>query len=170
MNNEVQGQVQNKKCINVHGVDFDISSILNDVTTSIQINIQNSFNDVLKDHNLYKSTHDAILQIPFVREMYIKNQELASQIEMLEQQDQTIKLNIHEILETDPCCQSPQHIDILKSNKLNKKIESDHEDSVSEAESEEEEEAESEEAVSEAESEEEEAESEEEEAESEEAE
>ena len=173
MNNEGQGQVQNKKCINVHGVDFDISSILNDVTTSIQINIQNSFNDVLKDHNLYKSTHDAILQIPFVREMYIKNQELASQIEILEQQEQTIKLNIHEILETDPCCQSPQHIDVLKSNKMNKKIESDQEESeeeeqesVSEAESEEEEE----EAESEEEEEEEEAESEEEEEEEEEAE
>ena len=137
MNNEIQ--VQNKKFINVHGIDFDISSILNDVTTSIQNNIQNSFNDVLKDYNLYKSTHDAILQIPFVRDMYIKNQELVSQLEILEQQEQAIKLNIHEILETDPCCQSPQHIDILKSNKLNKKIESDQEDSVSEAESEEEE-------------------------------
>ena len=35
-----EGQVQNKKCINVHGVDFDISSILNDVTTSKLYRIQ----------------------------------------------------------------------------------------------------------------------------------
>ena len=142
MNNEAQ--FQNKNCINIHGIDFDISSILNDVTTSIQNNIQNSFNDALKNYNLYKSTHDAILQIPFVRDMYIKNQELVTQVEILEQQEQTIKLSIHEFLETDTCLQSPQYIHVLKSNKLNKKVESEDEEASSEAEQDEESEEEGE--------------------------
>ena len=87
------------KIVNVHGVQFDISSILNDVTVSIQNNIQKSLNGALKDYELYKSTHDAILQIPFVRDLYIQNQELISQLEMLEQapQSQPIQLKIDEL-------------------------------------------------------------------------
>ena len=87
------------KIVNVHGVKFDISSILNDVTVSIQNNIQKSLDCALKDYELYKSTHDAILQIPFVRELYIQNQQLISQLEMLEQpiQSQSIQLKIDEL-------------------------------------------------------------------------
>jgi hypothetical protein len=83
------------KIVNVHGVQFDISSILNDVTVSIQNNIEKSLNGALKDYELYKSTHDAILQIPFVRDLYIQNQELISQLDLL---DQPIQLKINEIL------------------------------------------------------------------------
>jgi hypothetical protein len=82
------------KIVHVHGVQFDISSILNDVTVSIQNNIQKSLDGALKDYELYKSTHDAILQIPFVRDLYIQNQELISQL------DQPIQLKIDEILPT----------------------------------------------------------------------
>ena len=99
MNNEngVSGQ---NKIVNVRGVAFDISSILNDVTVSIQNNIQRSLDGALKDYELYKSTHDAILQLPFVRDLYIQNQELVSQLEMLEQpnaQSQPIQLKIDEL-------------------------------------------------------------------------
>ena len=80
------------KIVNVHGVRFDISSILNDVTVSIQNNIQKSLDGVLKDYELYKSTHDAILQIPFVRDLYIQNQEFISQL------DQPIQLKICQII------------------------------------------------------------------------
>ena len=86
--------IQNK-IVNVHGVHFDISSILNDVTLSIQNNIQRSLDSALKDYELYKSTHDAILQIPFVRDLYIQNQELIYQLNLLEQ---PIQLKIDEIL------------------------------------------------------------------------
>ena len=95
MNNEEQ-----HKIVNVHGVRFDISSILNDVTASIQNNIKKSLDGALKDYELYKSTHDAILQIPFVRELYIQNQELISQLEMLEHPNshsQPIQLKIDEL-------------------------------------------------------------------------
>ena len=99
--NRLNGQ---NKMVNVHGVQFDISSILNDVTASIQNNIQKSLDGALKDYELYKSTHDAILQIPFVRDLYIQNQELASQLEMMmeqteksEQPEEHIQLKIDEI-------------------------------------------------------------------------
>ena len=95
MNNEEQ-----HKIVNVHGVRFDISSILNDVTASIQNNIKKSLDGALKDYELYKSTHDAILQIPFVRELYIQNQELISQLEMLEHPNshsEPIQLKIDEL-------------------------------------------------------------------------
>jgi len=95
MSNEEQ-----HKIVNVHGVRFDISSILNDVTASIQNNIKKSLDGALKDYELYKSTHDAILQIPFVRELYIQNQELISQLEMLEHPNshsQPIQLKIDEL-------------------------------------------------------------------------
>lgn len=72
------------KIVNVNGVKFDISSILNDVTLSIQNNIKKSLDGALKDYELYKSTHDAILQIPFIRDLYIQNQELMSQVEMMD--------------------------------------------------------------------------------------
>ena len=88
------------KIVNVHGVRFDISSILNDVTASIQNNIKKSLDGALKDYELYKSTHDAILQIPFVRELYIQNQELISQLEMLEHPNshsEPIQLKIDEL-------------------------------------------------------------------------
>ena len=86
------------KIVNVRGIPIDISSILNDVTASIQNNIQNSLDGALKDYELYKSTHDAVLQIPFVRDLCIQNQELISQLELSEQQNsQHIKLKINEI-------------------------------------------------------------------------
>ena len=99
MNSECGLSGQNKM-VNVHGVRFDISSILNDVTASIQNNIQRSLDGALKDYELYKSTHDAILQLPFVRELYNQNKELISQLEMLElpnSQSQPIQLKIDEL-------------------------------------------------------------------------
>jgi len=96
--NRLSGQ---NKTVNVHGVQFDISSILNDVTASIQNNIQKSLDGALKNYDLYKSTHDAILQIPFVRDLYIQNQELLSQLELSEpserQSEEHIQLKIDEI-------------------------------------------------------------------------
>ena len=106
MNNE---NIKNK-IVNVCGVKFDISSILNDVTTSIQNNIQKSLDGALKDYELYKSTHDAILQIPFVRDLYIQNQELISQLELLEQlqsQSQPIQLKINELSSLSSPMSSP---------------------------------------------------------------
>ena len=106
------------KIVNVHGVQFDISSILNDVTASIQNNIQKSLDGALKDYELYKSTHDAILQIPFVRDLYIQNQELISQL------DQPIQLKIDEILPptSPPVMHSYiQMFDSLNHNDPNKK-------------------------------------------------
>ena len=99
MNSECGLSGQNKM-VNVHGVRFDISSILNDVTASIQNNIQRSLDGALKDYELYKSTHDAILQLPFVRELYNQNKELISQLEMMElpnSQSQPIQLKIDEL-------------------------------------------------------------------------
>jgi len=137
------------KIVNVHGVKFDISSILNDVTASIQNNIQKSLDCALKDYELYKSTHDAILQIPFVRELYIQNQQLISQLEMLEQplQSQSIQLKIdelsppssplvmHSYFQIDPNDDNPF------ANNENKKLSSASEqDTASEAEEDEEEE------------------------------
>ena len=55
--------------IDIRGIQFDISSVLKDVTNSIKNNLKMSFDDVFKDYELYKSTHDALLQIPFVKEL-----------------------------------------------------------------------------------------------------
>ena len=141
------------KIVNVHGVHFDISSILNDVTASIQNNIQKSLDCALKDYELYKSTHDAILQIPFVRELYIQNQQLISQLEMLEQplHSQSIQLKIDELsLPSSPVVmhsyfQIDPNDDNPFTNNKNKKLSSASE---AEEEEEEEEEEEDEEAVS----------------------
>jgi hypothetical protein len=109
------------KIVNVHGIRFDISSILNDVTASIQNNIQKSLDGALKDYELYKSTHDAILQIPFVRDLYIQNQELISQI------DQPIQLKIDEILPHSSPVVMHSYVPLFESNhnepnKKNKKL------------------------------------------------
>jgi DNA polymerase III gamma/tau subunit len=109
------------KIVNVHGVQFDISSILNDVTASIQNNIQKSLDGALKDYELYKSTHDAILQIPFVRDLYIQNQELISQL------DQPIQLKIDEILPPTSPPVMHSYVQMFDSNhndpnKKNKKL------------------------------------------------
>jgi DNA mismatch repair ATPase MutL len=109
------------KIVNVHGVQFDISSILNDVTASIQNNIQKSLDGALKDYELYKSTHDAILQIPFVRDLYIQNQELISQL------DQPIQLKIDEILPPTSPVAMHSYVQLFDSNhndpnKKNKKL------------------------------------------------
>jgi hypothetical protein len=95
------------KIVNVRGIPFDISSILNDVTVSIQNNIQSSLDGALKDYELYKSTHDAILQLPFVRDLYIQNKELISQLEMLDPQTQPIELKINEISPPSPVVMRP---------------------------------------------------------------
>ena len=115
------------KTVNVHGVRFDISSILNDVTASIQNNIQKSLDGALKDYELYKSTHDAILQIPFVRDLYIQNQELISQL------DQPINLKIDEILPPPSPVVMRSYFQMFDSNhnEPNKKLSSDEEDSTS---------------------------------------
>jgi hypothetical protein len=107
------------KIVHVHGVQFDISSILNDVTKSIQHNIQKSLDGALKDYELYKSTHDAILQIPFVRDLYIQNQELISRM------DQPIQLKIDEILPSQSPVMMHSYFQ-FDSNKKNKKL--SHED------------------------------------------
>jgi len=158
------------KIVNVHGVQFDISSILNDVTASIQNNIQKSLDGALKDYELYKSTHDAILQIPFVRDLYIQNQELISQL------DQPIQLKIDEILPPTSPVAMHSYVQLFDSNhndpnKKNKKL-SEEDESTSTIQSEcstelESSEEESDSEQEEAESEQEEAESEQEEAESE---
>lgn len=59
--------------IDIRGINFDITSVLKDVTKSIQNNLKNSFDDIFKDYELYKSTHDALLQIPFIKDLYNKN-------------------------------------------------------------------------------------------------
>jgi DNA polymerase III gamma/tau subunit len=154
------------KIVNVRGVQFDISSILNDVTASIQNNIQKSLDGALKDYELYKSTHDAILQIPFVRDLYIQNQELISQL------DQPIQLKIDEILPPSSPVVMRSYFQFdsnhNEANKKNKKLSEEEEsksaiqsESSTELESSEEEsEAEQEESESEAEQEEEESEAE----------
>ncbi len=122
------------KIVNVRGIPFDISSILNDVTVSIQNNIENSLNGALKDYELYKSTHDAIFQIPFVRDLYIQNQELISQIEMLDSQTQPIELKINEISPPSPVVMRP-HFQIdscsYPSKFENKKLADNEETSTS---------------------------------------
>ena len=131
MSNEEQ-----HKIVNVHGVRFDISSILNDVTASIQNNIKKSLDGALKDYELYKSTHDAILQIPFVRELYIQNQELISQLEMLEHPNshsEPIQLKIDELSpQLSPIVmhsyfQIDSHDDIPFTKNTNKILSSDSE-------------------------------------------
>ena len=132
------------KTVNVHGIRFDISSILNDVTASIQNNIQKSLDGALKDYELYKSTHDAILQIPFVRDLYIQNQELISQL------DQPIHLKIDEILPPPSPVVMRSYFQFGSNDiELNKKLSSDEEESTSTIQSEAE--AEEEEEISEAE-------------------
>ena len=90
--------------IDIRGIQFDISSVLKDVTNSIKNNLKTSFDDVFKNYELYKSTHDALLQIPFIKDLYNKNSELSLQVEMLKQEhyeheeEPTITLNIHETL------------------------------------------------------------------------
>ena len=86
--------------IDIRGIKFDISSVLKDVTKSIQNNLKISFDDMFKDYELYKSTHDALLQIPFVKDLYNKNSELSLQVKMLKKEEEeehepTITLNIH---------------------------------------------------------------------------
>ena len=128
------------KTVNVHGIRFDISSILNDVTASIQNNIQKSLDGALKDYELYKSTHDAILQIPFVRELYIQNQELISQL------DQPIHLKIDEILPPPSPVVMRSYFQFGSNDiELNKKLSSDEEESTSTIQSESSSEAEEEE-------------------------
>jgi hypothetical protein len=148
---------EQNKIVHVRGVRFDISSILNDVTTSIQNNIQKSLDGALKDYELYKSTHDAILQIPFVRELYIQNQELISQLEMLEQpisqsQSQPIQLKIdelspqsspvvmHSYFQFDPNCDNGVTKNTNKKLSSTSESEEEEEEVASEAEEEEEEE------------------------------
>jgi hypothetical protein len=115
--------IQNK-IVNVHGVQFDISSILNDVTKSIQNNIQKSLDGALKDYELYKSTHDAILQIPFVRDLYIQNQELISQL------DQPVQLKIDEIFPPQSPVMMHSYFQ-FDSNKKNKKLSDEEEEEES---------------------------------------
>lgn len=55
-------------------------------------------------YHTYNTLASTILQIPFVRDLCLKNQELISQLEMLEQ---PIRLNINEI--TSPSSLSPPH-------------------------------------------------------------
>jgi hypothetical protein len=95
----MNSEIHENKIVHVNGVQFDISSILNDVTLSIQNNIKKSLDGALKDYEVYKSTHDAIMQIPFVRDLYTQNQELISKLETMDQQlhSQSIQLEINEI-------------------------------------------------------------------------
>jgi chemotaxis protein histidine kinase CheA len=112
------------KIVHAHGVQFDISSILNDVTKSIQNNIQKSLDGALKDYELYKSTHDAILQIPFVRDLYIQNQELISRM------DQPIQLKIDEILPSQSPVMMHSYFQ-FDSSKKNKKLSDEKEEEES---------------------------------------
>jgi hypothetical protein len=140
---ENQGNQEEKKIkddisgvIDIRGINFDITSVLKDITKSIQNNLKNSFDDIFKDYELYKSTHDALLQIPFVKDLYNKNSELSLQVKMLkheeehkqqeeeeeeeeEEHEPTITLNIHESLTSDNPV-SPPLTDFLKTNKINK--------------------------------------------------
>ena len=113
--------------VNVNGVSFDISSILNDVTVSIQNNIQKSLDSALKDYDLYKSTYDAVLKIPFVRDLYLQNQDLIYQLE--QSHSQPIKLNINEISPPQSPVIMHSHIPFDSSNyqikSENKKLSSD---------------------------------------------
>ena len=150
--------------IDIRGIKFDISSVLKDVANSIKGNLKTSFDDVFKDYELYKSTHDALLQIPFIKDMCNKNLELSLQVEILKQDhhddedEPTITLNIHETLPDEKennhdtegeDVAEPILTDFLKTNKVNKKqYENDFEaeESEEEAEETEEEEADEEEA------------------------
>ena len=154
--------------IDIRGIQFDISSVLKDVTNSIKNNLKMSFDDVFKDYELYKSTHDALLQIPYVKDLYNKNSELSLQVKLLNQQEQqqeqeehepSITLNIHESFNpnnnNDDDEPSSLRTDFLKTNKMNKKqSENDFEFEIG-SEAEEEEEADEEEADEEEEAEEE---------------
>jgi len=144
--------------IDIRGIQFDISSVLKDVTNSIKNNLKTSFDDVFKDYELYKSTHDALLQIPFIKDMCNKNLELSLQVEIMKQDhhddedEPTITLNIHETLpdekennhdnEGEEDINKPIFTEFLKTTKTNKKqYENDFEfEIVSEVEAEEEEE------------------------------
>ena len=157
--------------IDIRGIKFDISSVLKDVANSIKGNLKTSFDDVFKDYELYKSTHDALLQIPFIKDMCNKNLELSLQVEILKQDhhddedEPTITLNIHETLPDEKennhdtegeDVAEPILTDFLKTNKVNKKqyendfeaeeSEEEAEETEEEAEETEEEEAEEEEA------------------------
>ena len=148
--------------VDIHGINFDITSVLKDVTKSIQNNLKKSFDDIFKDYELYKSTHDALLQIPFVKDLYNKNSELSLQVEILKKEEEqkgeeeeehepTITLNIHESSTSDNPVNQPSPLtDFLKTNKINKKqtendSEAEEEEATNEEESEEEKEAEEEE-------------------------
>ena len=148
--------------IDIRGIQFDISSVLKDVTNSIKNNLKSSFDDVFKDYELYKSTHDALLQIPFIKDMCNKNLELSLQVEILKQDhhddedEPTITLNIHETLPDEKennhdnggeDINKPIFTEFLKTTKINKKqYENDFEfEIVSEVEVEAEEEEEEEE-------------------------
>jgi hypothetical protein len=142
--------------IDIRGIKFDISSVLKDVANSIKGNLKTSFDDVFKDYELYKSTHDALLQIPFIKDMCNKNLELSLQVEILKQDhhddedEPTITLNIHETLPDEKennhdtegeDVAEPILTDFLKTNKVNKKqYENDFEAEETEEEAEESEE------------------------------
>ena len=125
--------------IDIRGIQFDISSVLKDVTNSIKNNLKTSFDDVFKNYELYKSTHDALLQIPFIKDLYNKNSELSLQVEMLKQEhyeheeEPTITLNIHETLSDEKKnnhteeddVNKPILTDFLKTNKVNQKQQSE---------------------------------------------
>jgi len=154
--------------IDIRGIQIDIASVLKDVTNSIKSNLINSFDDVFKDYDLYKSTHDALLQIPFVKELCNKNSELSLQVQQLKQEKKcgddnidcececeddheqpTITLNIDDSLRQnndDASSNFTDLTDFLKTDKMNKKkSENDfYFETVSEAEEEEEEEESSE--------------------------
>ena len=145
--------------IDVRGIQIDISSVLKDVTNSIKNNLKTSFDDVLKDYELYKSTHDALLQIPFIKDLYNKNSELSLQVKTLKQQEEeglkyceeedgeehepTITLNIHDsFIKNNDDEPFSLRADFFKINKMNKKQpENDFEIENSEEEEEAEEEA-----------------------------
>ena len=122
--------------IDVRGIQIDISSVLKDVTNSIKNNLKTSFDDVLKDYELYKSTHDALLQIPFIKDLYNKNSELSLQVKTLKQQEEeglkceedgeehepTITLNIHDsFIKNNDDEPFSLRADFFKINKMNKK-------------------------------------------------
>ena len=147
--------------IDIRGIQFDISSVLKDVTNSIKNNLKTSFDDVFKDYELYKSTHDALLQIPFIKDMCNKNLELSLQVEIMKQDhhddedEPTITLNIHETLPDEKennhdnggeDINKPILTEFLKTTKINKKQYENDFEAEEEAEETEEEETEEEEA------------------------
>ena len=179
MENQRNQEYQEKitTTVDVRGIKIDISSVLKDVTTSIKNNLKTSFDDVFKDYELYKSTHDALLQIPFIKDLYTKNSELSLQVKILthhedakqeqepceedEREEPTITLNIHESFIPNNNNDNDAPAEFLKTNKTNKKqSENDFELEIEDSESEKsdeksEKEAESEEAEEEEEGEEE---------------